>query len=682
MKKVLITMLAALLGCCVAYAQEMPDTTGLYADRTDSLSAAVAVGTVAGNYMPKFKDDRIEVISAAGLCKMACCNLAESFENSASVSVGYADAVTGARQIRLLGQNGVYTQMLDENRPVMRGLSSPWGLTYVPSQWLESIQVAKGVTSVINGVESMTGQINLEHRKTTDEKPLYVQGSFMNDTKADLNVVSALQLDEWQKWSTVIFGHVDGNFATMDHNGDGFMDDPKSLQVSLGNRWLYYDYDSGAQLKFGFSAIHDNRYGGQTATSGWHSNILNNSLDAFVKFGIPVDDDQDESIAVIADVNAAGMDAKFGSSKYYATQMSAFVNFLYQNNLDENHKFTVGASETFDRYLEDLTYFKIDNGVPGTAGLQKETALNTLGAFGEYTLHLEEKFSLIAGLRADWFRGDGVKLSPRLTVRWSPVDWLVIRGNGGRGLRYSSPVIDNIGIMSTGKYLFGEPLSHTLEDSWTFGANATFYLPFGATDRTSISFDYFRTDFSEKVLLQKYAYTATFARLSDIGGRSFTDNWQVDFSVEPVERFTVTLTGRYTNARETEIETLQLAEKPMTSRYKAVLNLQYSTRLSKWIFDFTASLNGPCRVWDYMKSYGYTSGVTESYPLLYVQVTRRFKGIDVYVGGENLTNYRQQNPILCADAPRTGFFDASCVWGPISGIKVYAGLRLTIWKTN
>lgn len=124
-------------------AVQMPDTVGIYGERKDTLQQAVFTSRGNGNFLSKGKDIRTEVITAAGLCKMACCNLAESFENSASVTVGYADAVTGARQIRLLGQNGIYTQMLDENRPTMRGLAAPFGLNYVPGQWLERFLLLK-----------------------------------------------------------------------------------------------------------------------------------------------------------------------------------------------------------------------------------------------------------------------------------------------------------------------------------------------------------------------------------------------------------------------------------------------------------------------------------------------------------------------------------------------------------
>lgn len=658
--KSLFIVLALAVG--VEASAQQPD---IYGEKRDSLNAAVFTASGAGNFLSKGRDIRTEVITAAGLCKMACCNLAESFENSASVTVGYSDAVTGARQIRLLGQSGIYTQMLDENRPVMRGLSAPFGLNYIPGQWLESIQIAKGVTSVINGVESMTGQINMEHRKPTDEKPLYVQASFMNDTKADLNVISALQLDEQQKWSTVILGHVDGNFKEMDHNGDGFMDDPRQLQFSLSNRWLYFNPD-GIQVRFGIRGIQDRRTGGQMSSfaNPWRSDILNRSLGAYAKVGMPTSASGNSSIAAIVDYTYQNMQSDFTTRTYNAGQHSAFVNVLYQNQENESHHYTVGFSEMFDSY--DETFL----------GASANTGLNDLGVFGEYTFRDGDVFSAIVGLRGDWYNKAGFRLSPRLTLKWKPADWLVVRANGGRGLRYSTPVVDNFGVLSTGKAIGGAYMEHPLEESWTFGGNATWYI--GGSSTTYLSVDFFRTQFREQMLVDySDERNIRFYRLSGLeNGKSYTNNVQVDFGIEPLPRFTITLTGRYTDARQTLLS--QTSDiKPMTSRFKGVLNLQYATNLQKWIFDFTASVNGPCRMWDFMGG-----GESETYPLLYAQVTKRFKGFDIYVGGENLTNYRQKDPILFASTPLDDRFDASCVWGPLSGIKVYAGVRLTLWKTE
>lgn len=657
----------------------LPDTSGIYGERKDTLAQSVVSTSVNGNYLLKGKELRTEVITAAGLCKMACCNLAESFENSSSVTVGYSDAVTGARQIRLLGQNGIYTQMLDENRPVMRGLAAPFGLNYVPGQWLESIQIAKGVTSVINGMESMTGQINLEHRKPTDEKPLFIHASVMNDSKSDFNIASSLQLDDEGKWSTVLLGHADGNFMSMDHNGDGFMDDPRQFQVNLANRWLYFD-PSGMQLRFGGHLVMDRRLGGQMDEAGdWKSKIRNSDAGGYIKAGFPLNETNSSNFAVVADYNYHRLDGDFTTRIYEASQHSVFLNILYQNQNAEQHHYTLGLSGMVDFYSENMGTGTVVSNVHGD-----------VGAYAEYTFRSadEKTFSSILGVRTDWFNGSGLRFSPRLTVKWAPFESLVLRANGGRGLRRSLPVADNFGVLASGKPLLGSYMSHILEDSWTFGGNATLY--FGGSTSTYLSFDYFHTRFREQMLVDYDAIGTVagpcivFAPLSSLdNAHSFTDNFQVDFNAEPFEGLTLTLTGRYTNARQTRIANVASDVKPMTSRYKGVLNIQYATHLKKWIFDFTASVNGPCKVWDFMKGYKglYTDGYTPVYPLLYAQVTKRFKGVDLYVGAENLTNYRQPYPIINADTPFTQDFDAGCVWGPLMGARFYAGIRITIWKT-
>ena len=668
------------------------DTTDIYGERADSLDAAVFTSSAQGNYISRFKDVRTEVISAAGLCKMACCNLAESFENSASVTVGYSDAVTGARQIRLLGLSGVYTQMLDETRPVMRGLSAPFGLSYVPGQWLESIQIAKGSSSVINGVECMTGQINMEHRKPTDEKPLFLNAAVMSDTKMDFNVASSLQMG--YKWSTVLLGHVSGNIKPHDSNQDGFLDEPKMLQFNVANRWLYMA-DNGTQVRFGVRAIQDNRHGGQVGVENpWVSDILNRSLNGYLKVGVPLNEENTQNIALVADYSYQDMDSYFGATKYIAGQHSAFANLLYQNVINESHRFTLGLNGTFDRYNEDFTRTVLVGVVPFTTEKNGITDLANAGVFGEYTFNAGEKFSAIAGLRGDWFYNQGFKVSPRVTLKYMPVDEIVIRANGGRGLRYSTPLVDNIGVFSTGKQFLGSYNEHILEDAWTFGGNFTYYIPVGATSNTYVSFDYFRTQFAQQMVVDYGQTQIDFYALD--GRTSFTDNYQLDFSIDPIERFNITATFRYTNAKQEFKGSEAPVEKPMTSRFKGVLNLQYATNLNKWIFDFTASLNGSCKVYDFMNLINedgsltalpkegvermYKNGRTPVYPMLYAQVTRRFKGWDVYVGAENLTNYTQKNPIIGADNPNQSIFDASCIWGPLMGIKAHVGFRFTLWK--
>ena len=698
----LLIALSLLLPAHSAYSQAV-DTTGIYGERKDSLEAAVFTSGQDGTYLARGRELRTEVISSAGLRKMACCNLAESFENSASVTVGYSDAVTGARQIRLLGLSGVYTQMLDENRPSMRGVAAPFGLSYVPGQWLESIQISKGLSSVVNGVESITGQINMEYRKPTDEKPLFVNLSTMNDTKTDFNIASSLQMGE--NWSTVILGHVSGNFKTFDHNHDGFRDDPAMLQFNVANRWLYYG-QSGVQVRFGFRALQDSRQGGQegydhrsyTLSSGspWGSDIVNRSINGYVKVGVPLSGDNSRNIAFVADYTLMDMDLRAGASKYMGTQHSGFFNILLQNEFSDSHKLTLSLGGTSDFFNENFLRKVYGQTLDPGRSLTDE---HSYGIGGEYTFHAGEKFSAIAGLRADWMSGEGIKLTPRLTLKYSPYDALVLRANAGRGLRRALPLVDNIGVLSTGKSFSGIYNEHLLENAWTFGGNATFYLPFGASSNTYLSLDFFSTVFKEQMVADyEHALNAVDFYALD-GNRSYTRSYQADFNVEPFRRFSVTATFRYTDAK-IELAGRGLTEKPLTSRYKGVLNLQYATNLNKWVFDFTASVNGKARVYNFMEELRdddgkmlYKDGYTPAYPLLYLQVTKRFKGIDIYLGAENLTNFRQKN--LLVGTPVEGMsghggmasvdtslpdFDASAVWGPIMGTKVYIGLRYTLWK--
>ncbi len=722
MKRVLTTILAAVMAGA-AFAQAI-DTSLIYKDRKDSLNATVFVGHQE-NSISRGKTLRTELISASGLQKMACCNLAESFENSASVTVGYSDAVTGARQIRLLGLSGTYTQMLDENRPVMRGITAPYGLSYVPGPWLESIQIAKGSPSVINGPESMTGQINLEHRKPTEEKPLFIQASMMSDTKADFNATSAWQISP--KVYTILLGHVSGNFKTYDMNRDGFRDDPEMSQFNVANRWLYYTPE--LQVRWGVKVVSDRRQGGMdgydkdrvralvseaavpelvggAALSGrlsresWGTDIDNRLLNAYLKVGKPLREDGSSSVAAIADWSWQKSDSWFGASSYLAEQQSGFVNLLYRNMLNESHDFTVGLSGTFDHIDEAVA--KLDYGLWNMKDGYIPCPYSGIadhffgGAYGEYTFHAGEKFTSIAGAGINWYKGNGFKAAPRVTLKYSPAEWLVARANGGRGLRYADPVADNIGVMSTHSRLKGDCMDRLLEDSWTFGGNLTFYLPFGVDpSKTYISFDYFRTRFSRQLMVDYEVSGADVDGGRDIwffdsdGRRSYSDNWQVDFNVEPFDRFTVALTGRYTDASQ-ENYGGELVEKPMLGRFKGVLNLQYKTNLSRWIFDFTASVNGSARVYDFMKdlrdddgSLLYPDGRTPVYPLLYAQITRRFRGFDVYAGVENITDFTQKR-VLVGDlgTPWTPGFDASCVWGPIMGRRINLGVRLTLWRAT
>ncbi len=646
---------------------------------SNTLDEVRIVGKQQANYLSKTTPVKTEVITAAGLCKMACCNLAESFENSASITVGYSDAITGARQIRLLGLSGQYTQMLDENRPVMRGVASPFGLAYIPGQWLESIQVAKGPSSVINGLEAITGQINLEHRKPTAEQPLFINLFLSNSLRTEMNVASSLQLND--KLSTVFLGHFSTDPMGHDGNSDGFRDEPITRQFNISNRWLYFA-DNGIQIRFGIKALSDNRIAGMNdfkressvTPQLWGSRIGNKALNGYLKVGIPLNEDNSKNIAAVMDYNYHRIESFFGLKNYNASQNSAFINLMFQNQINDYHRYVLGLSGQFDN-IDELF---VQNVFSQGGVIQEEYNLTpgrnegSAGIYGEYNFNNDDKLSVVAGLRLDYNNLHGWLFVPRTNIKYSFTDHLVLRASAGRGFRSPNQISDNLGALSTGRTIRLQE-NPRIEDAWTYGANFTGYIPVGYNDNAYLSVEYFRTEFNSQLIADQERDLSS-VWFYNIDGRSYTNTYQADFYVEPFERFTILATYRYSDPKVT-LEGRGLTDRALISKYKGVLNLQYSTRMNIWTFDFTAQLNGPARL-----PYFMNDEYSPVYTMLYAQVTRKFRDLEVYMGGENLTNYRQNEAILDADDPYGQSFNSSVIWGPLMGIKLYAGLRFTLWK--
>ncbi|MCL2502360.1 MAG: TonB-dependent receptor [Bacteroidales bacterium] len=668
----------------------------------NELDAAVVTARQQGNLLSRSSPIRTEVITTAGLQKMACCNLAESFENSASVSVGYADAVTGARQIRLLGLSGIYVQMSDENRPSMRGLLNPFGLGFVSGQWLESIQIAKGPGSVMNGYEAITGQINMEFRKPPVEQPLFINLFFANSLRSEANIASSLQLNH--KWSTVLLGHFSTDPQPHDGNHDGFLDEPLTFQYNFANRWLHIA-DNGVQWRFGFRALYETRDAGQSShitthrPEGmedmplWKSNIKNQGINLYSKLAIPLKRPGTETsavapnVALVFDYTHHALDAYFGlkDRNYDAKENSVFANLMFQFGIKEAHRFNLGLSGFYDHLDEDLSLSFANPSLevvhPFAALGRKEHAW---GAYGEYTFNQENKFLFVLGSRLDYNNLYGWLFSPRANVKYDFTENLIFRASGGKGYRTPNLIADNLGNLSTGRWLRIDD-NLNIEQAWTYGLNLTGYFNLGRGEKSSLSFDYFRTDFQKQVMVDQER-DLDYVWFYNLDGPSYTNTFQVDLTLEPLERFSILTTFRHTDAR-VHLAQFGTVERPLMSKYKGVFNVQYATRMSKWVFDVTAQLNGPSRLPYFVNATAATPESVKSnaeysptYPMLYAQVTRKFRDLDIYLGGENLTNYKQSNPILHADHPFSRKFNATVIWGPLMGMKVYAGLRYTLFK--
>ena len=683
------------------------------------IDEVVIEGQQRGNYAKQGGITRQEQISFAGLCKMACCSLAESFENSASVTVGYSDAISGARQIKMLGLAGTYTQILDENRPIMQGAGATYGLSYTPGMWLNSIQVSKGVASVTAGHEAITGQINLEHRKPTDDERFFLNVYFDSELRPEINMSTAIPLTPDKSLSTVIMAHGSLDTASHDMNEDGFSDMPKANQINVANKWLWQN-KGGVQVRWGWKVVNENRLGGQMGytkdlyeemVSNLESNIYgsaihNRNINAYIKAGIPVGyertftgdpaDAVQNNVAMVFDYDNYTTDSYFGRSNIDVKENTFRFNATYAHYFTQRSSLNAGAS-FYARMMDDVySHFGSNDG--NVWGLNNNSTLMEPGVFAEYTYQIEDKFSLVAGIRGDYAMvGDNYYIAnaksefivtPRAHIRWSITPRTTLRASAGMGSRRQNLVKDNIWMMTTSREILNlDGLNNDMEQALTVGGSLSQTFPLAGDDMATISFDYFRSQFFNTMVFDQETADNTLL-IYNSKGKSFTDNYQVDFNWTPFRGFDLFATFRYTNAKitlERDGEEV-LVERPLTSRYKGLINIQYA--VGRWVFDATAQLNGPVRLpeldGDLVKAQE-NPNLSPIYPMFFAQVSYKISNLTLYAGCENIANYMQgvkghgQAPILGGNNPYNPGFNSSAVWGPLMGRKFYIGLRLNIY---
>ncbi len=628
------------------------------------------------SFFSKISVEQKEVISSEGLKHLACCNLGESFESTASVDVGYSDAVSGSKQIQLLGLTGVYSQILLENMPFLRGLSAPFGLGYVPGTWMESISISKGVANVLHGYETVTGQINLEYDKPMNSDPLFLNLYLNSELKGELNLKSNIKLND--RLYTGLFLHSSLNWQEIDKLGkDGFMDYPRQSQFNIANRWQYegkkfhshslvnylHERRTGGQLGF----KHDMR--GDTSLYGLGGDV--DRLHFFTKNGWVVG--HSGSIGTQLTGTYFKNNQFFGLNNYMGEQGDIYGNFIFANETPHAHQYSIGASMRYTNLKED--YLANGNGTLFNSSLYGD-AFNkeeiVPGVFGQFSFIYGTKFTATAGLRYDYnSHYEKSLITPRLHFRWKIMEDLILRGAAGKGYRSANLIADNFGILASSRQIIiNEDLK--MEDAFNGGLNI--HKSFKTKDdrEFSITMDYYYTNFFNQVVmdLDQDPHKAIFYNLD---GKSYSNSFQMDVLLEPVKSFTITLAGRYNDVKTTYNGVL--TEKPYVSKLKGLVVLSYKTKYDKWMFDLTTQFNGKQRI---PNNIGDKQGYSAPYIFMLGQITRKFKHFDIYAGCENITNYTQETPVIGADRPFSNMFDASVVYAPIMGRMFYAGFRLTI----
>jgi hypothetical protein len=647
---------------------------------TEGVALQEVIVSVArqGTVLSRLTVNKTELITKTGLAKMACCNLSESFENSATVTVGFTDAVSGAKQVQLLGLPGIYSQLLTENIPNMRGLLSTFVWSYIPGSWLESVPVSKGASSVVNGYESVSGQINMEMKKSNYTEPLFINLFADHLGRYEANITSAVKVAK-DLWTGLLL-HGSAETGGHDDNDDGFLDMPESKFVNLYNRWFYL-HEGGIQSRTGFRFLYDDKEGGQhkSHVNPYRTHINNRGFSVENKTGITVGEKEGQSLGIISNFTSSEVNLDYGKKSYHGTQNSFYGNVLFTSSFNDSHRYTIGASFVADNYKTAYEDSLSHSFTPHTALNRTEVIP---GIFGEYTYSLNNKLTVVLGVREDYNSYYGWLFTPRANLRYSILEELVLRASVGRGYHSPNVIADNIGLLATSrKFHLDEVNQLDIESAWNYGGNISVYIPVWDERSLVVSVDYFHTQFQNQAVIdmERDPHSVYFYNHN---GTALNDVWQVDAALTPFEGFDVFAAFRYNDTKITYSAAdgkQYTVEKPLTSRYRGLVNLAYATPLRKWVFDFTAQINGPSRI-PGLDGYNSQERHSDPFPVYFAQITKNTKRFDIYLGSENILDFKQKNPILNANDPFGKDFDSSMVWGPIVGRKIYAGIRWRIGK--
>ena len=627
-----------------------------------------------GHSISRLKTLHVEELTAIELRKAACCNLSESFETNASVDVNITDAVSGAKKIQMMGLDGVYTQIQMENIPYLRGLESAFGLSSLSGTWIESIQITKGTGNVVNGYESMAGLVNLELKKPDEMEKIYLNVYQNIFGRSEFNFNKGIILNP--KWSTGFLGHVSSTYGNIDRNKDDFRDLPTGDNTAFMNRWAYKGKKMEAQ--FGINFYRDRKVGGQTSFFRNEENqvdtvnygVLINSkhIDIYGKTGFfgkrPM-----QSLGIVYNIKHQEIDGFFGLKNFSGLEKRGYINVIYDDIIGtSDHKIKVGTS-----------FVAIDISQKADTLSQKRMEL-VPGIFAEYT-YTGRRLTGVFGSRYDYHSIFREQFSPRVHLKYLLSEMTDLRFTAGKGWRVPNFIIDNISLLASSKQWIA-PSETKPEISWNIGGSLVHEMKIFER-KASISIDFYHTRFENQLIVDRDDAINAIV-FSNLKNSSFSNSFQTEFSFSLIKNLDIRLAYKFLDVQAKYGN--EMRQQVMIPRQRGFVNIAYITRNKRWEYDFTCSVFGPSRLpiqRDFSNDTLLISDLKSPiYAMINAQITHIYKKFDFYLGGENLTNSIQKNPIIDAANPFGSKFDATNIYMPITGINIYLGIRYAIAKTK
>ncbi len=644
-----------------------------------SLSEVVITEERDGIILSNIDPIKTENITQTELKKAACCDLAGCFETQLTIQPQTSNVITNAKELRILGLSGVYNQVLVDGFPMIQALSYTYGISGIPGTLVENIFVSKGANSVLQGFESISGQINVITKDAANTDKLLLNFYINSFMEKHLNANYAFKKGKWRNITAV---QTVQPANKTDNDKDNFLDLPLLTRYLIYNKLNYgKESDWGWSTKIGLKYLNEERIGGQYTfnantdqgnTSVYGQTVNFTQPEIYTKTGYRFNNKH--NIALSANSFFHQQNSFFGTTKYNATQSNFYANLQYELAYNKLHTLKTGLSFRYLNIHEKIEF--TDTILNRSYNGDYKRIENIPGIFAENTMSfLNNKITWISGLRLDHHNQFGSTLTPRMLLKYDLSSKTVVRANIGTGWRTVNLFSENIGLLVRSRNIvFAEKLLP--ERALNYGINMVH--KYEINKQTGyLSADFYRTDFQNQIF-PDYDRDSKSAIIKNFKGPSISNGFQLELNIKIAKRFDIKTGYNYLDVYRIEAD--KKNQLPFNPKHRVLGAISFKPLSKKFNIDINVHWFDKQRLPNTKANpiAFQRPDYSEAFTLYNAQFTYNFKKIELYIGCENIFNFRQLQPILSWQNPFGPYFDTSSVWGPTRGREIYSGVRFKL----
>jgi len=535
---------------------------------------------------------------------------------------------------------------------------------------------------VLQGFESISGQINVELKVPLEEDKLFFNAYINSFGETQLNLQLTHQFGKRKKWASILSLHTAQPGSAIDKDGDGFLDLPKLRRYAVYNKWIYgKESGFGLSSKIGLRFLKENRIGGKEDfrydEDKGTTQVYGQSLDLFqpevyTKTGYRFNEDQ--KITFFGSASSQSQDSYFGEIAYDASQLSLYTNLQFEWNWHKNHMLYSGFSYRYLDRDETITFTEnlLNRKFDGLYTFKERIP----GIFAENTFYWnDDRLVLITGIRLDHINGFGNILTPRALIKCAIGDFSVVRGSIGKGFRSVHLFSEKVNLLASSREIIFEEEPNP-EEAINMGIN--FSHSFFWKDLSMvIGVDFYHTRFINQVY-PDYDSDPGKAIISNFRGKSISNSFQAETKFIFTEDLEFKLAYNFLDVYR--FDEGSKVELPFNPTHRIVSGISYRHPEKAYQLDMNLHWYGKQRLANTKinpEAFRYPDW-SDPYSVLNMQVSKTWSKLEWYLGCENVLNFRQDKPIIGWQDPFGPYFDTSNVWGPTRGREIYSGLRIRI----